>query len=215
MFLTTHKCGSTFMKLFSLINFTNKINSKSQDEGEELIKSHFHTWKNKNNITINDLYNPKIKKFQIVRNPYDRFRSYFQMIHKEKSLGIVGRGDVGDTIEKTLGFLINSHPSELRTQIEWDASKRRERKFKTLPSRYLQFYEHLYPQYSWLFSKYFIPIKLENLDEILKNKFPNFKIPNNSFSHHIKEKKIKLNQESKNQIYELYRDDFVKFNYKK
>ena len=138
------------------------------------------------------------------------------MVHKEKSLGMVGRGDVGDTVEKTLGFLINPHPSKLRTQIEWDTSKRRERKFKTLPSKYLQLYEHLFPQYSWLFSKYFIPIKLENLDKELKDIFPNSIIPNKlSFSHHTKEKKLKLNQELKNQIYELYRDDFVKFNYKK
>ena len=53
------------------------------------------------------------------------------------------------------------------------------------------------------------------MNEELKNEFPSFNIPNNSFSHHNKEKIPKLNNKTKDQIYELYRDDFVKFNYKR
>ena len=81
---------------------------------------------------------------------------------------------------------------------------------------YLSLYEHLFPQHDWLFSKYFQPIKLEDLDEFLKDT-PNYIIPEKTnFNHHTKYIfESKLDQETKDKIYELFRDDFIKFNYKR
>ena len=83
---------------------------------------------------------------------------------------------------------------------------------------YLPFYEHLFPQHDWLFSKYFKSIKLENLNEYLLDEFPNSIIPDKTkFPHHRSPHSLQneINPKSKNQIYELYRDDFAKFNYEK
>ena len=81
---------------------------------------------------------------------------------------------------------------------------------------YSQFYEHIFPQYSWLFSKYFTPIKLEKIDELLEQN-PDYFLPKKaSFKHHTKyQYGIEIDQEIKDKIYDLYVYDFIKLNYEK
>ena len=57
MFLTTPKCGSQFIKLFCLSNFT-KYTTDSKN-----IEFNFREWSNDNTITIGDLNNSDIKKY--------------------------------------------------------------------------------------------------------------------------------------------------------
>jgi len=226
MFLTTPKCGSQFIKLFCLLNFTKEnpdlpyndsvLESLRPQDITELIKNndtekHFREWKDNNTVTIEDLNNPNIKRYQLVRNPYNRLISYF------KGATHSGGSDVKDTFEDTVKMIQNPHPVKLITKFNWDPKDRKEIKYKLPPIGYVQVYEHLFPQYSWLFSKYFKSIKLEDLDEVLKINFPDSIIPpKTAFKHHSQNlTSIKINNNIKDQIYKLYREDFKNFNYEK
>ena len=206
MFLTTPKCGSQFIKLFCLSNFT-KYTTDSKN-----IEFNFREWSNDNTITIGDLNNSDIKKYQIVRDPYKRLISFVSS-NLDKPENVGKKEDKLFTEQYLLRSIIKSikepHPDKSLG----------ERNF-SFPSKindsYLSLYEHLFPQHDWLFSKYFQPIKLEDLDEFLKDT-PNYIIPEKTnFNHHTKYIfESKLDQETKDKIYEQFRDDFIKFNYKR
>ena len=202
MFLTTPKCGSQFVKLFCLLNFTkeniNLLYNDSDSPNYTSTEQYFRDYKDKDIVTIEDLNNLNIKKYQIVRNHYKRALSFY--MHENRP------------VEDVIKRISNPHPVDSKNVAI----------FNTI---YLQFYEHLFPQHDWLFSKYFKPIKLENLDEYIEDKLPNSIVPDKSKFRHHKDYHLNLHpgvnspteisQKSKNQIYELYRDDFAKFNYKK
>ena len=233
MFLTTPKCGSQFIKMFCLLNFT-KYATVSYKNTEH----NFREWFVQQKLELEDLNNPDIQKYQIIRNPYERLVSFFK---SNSTKVLLAKDTFSDFIN-----LLNNPTNTFKSYLENSVS-------------YLQFYEHLFPQYHWLFSKYFTPIKLEKLDDKLKDIYPSFILPNKTnFSHHseflanisfenfvsertvsneqylsivnnvsIKEQFNKHKEQKnkhwqslctpkiRNQIYDLYRDDFVKFNYER
>ena len=202
MFLTTPKCGSQFIKLFCLLNFTKYTTDNNN------VESKFRFWSNTNTITLKNLNDPSIQKFQIVRNPYERFLSYitsnFDKFPKNERKNL-SSSYIKSVINVTLKTINEPHPDKLK--LVGQTGKE---------DTYSQFYEHIFPQYSWLFSKYFTPIKLEKIDELLEQN-PDYFLPKKtSFKHHTKyQYEIEMDQEMKDKIYDLYAYDFIKLNYEK
>lgn len=209
MFLTTPKCGSQFIKSFCLSNFTKYI---TDNENREF---NFREWSNDNTVTIEDLNNSDIKKYQIVRDPYKRLISFVSS-NLDKPENIGKKEDKLFTEQYLLRSIIKSIKGPHPVKIPTNGVLPNKEKISFLYDGYLSLYEHLFPQHDWLFSKYFQPIKLEDLDEFLKDS-PNYIIPKKqNFNHHTKYIfESKLDKKTKDKIYEIYRDDFVKFNYKK
>ena len=234
MFLTTPKCGSQFTKLFCLLNLTDPtgqgrpndfFNSNNPElrqffpneklsinqpvivsEIHNVVEQYFREWGNDNTVTIEDLNNSNIKKYQIVRDPYKRLISFVSS-NLDKPENIGKKEDKLFTEQYLLRSIIKYIKEPHKNTLEFSGK---------INNGYSSLYEHLFPQHDWLFSKYFQPIKLADLDEFLKDS-PNYVIPEKqNFNHHTKYIfESKLDQETKDQIYELFRDDFVNFNYEK
>ena len=210
MFLTTPKCGSSYLKSFSLLNLSNVknkyINHYELISNEEL---GINAWRKNNPITFEDLNDPTIQKFQLTRNPYERLTSFF----KHKIL---------------YPIVVSNHPYSLKENFEMfittlDSSNESKIYKNIPPDTFIEIHEHLYPQYHWLFSKYFEPIDLNDLENKLQDIFPSSILPSkNSFTHHNNNvwrnnsQPLDLySQETSDRVYNLYRDDFDKFNYER
>ena len=169
----------------------------------------------KENIEAYDSY----RKFTIVRNPYDRMISWY--FYLKRAMGVEQtRGDYrwssgehfpSDFLQWIRDPLKNYYTSwklsdvrnSLHTDIEFDNSGEREGGIPLLS-----------PQCTWLDNTVEI-LKYENLKEEL-NKF--FKKEINIPSRNAAKRKEYLhyyNEESLGIVYDTYKEDFQKFNYKK
>ena len=226
MFLTTPKCGSQFTKLFCLLNLIDDLSKSAfqqtlfidqeqhSSNNKNVVEDYFRKWANNNPVNIDDLNNSSIKKYQIVRDPYKRLISFIS-----SNLNKLGDSDDSPILNKCVGkdklfteqYLLRSiikYLKEPHQNVSEFSGK--------INIGYYSLYEHLFPQHDWLFSKYFQPIKLEDLDEFLKDNYDYIIPKKQNFKHHTQHKfESKLDQETKDQIYELFRDDFINFNYEK
>jgi|1_EtaG_2_1085319.scaffolds.fasta_scaffold67489_1 hypothetical protein len=218
MFLITAKCGSQFVKRFFINNFTDerwtkaKVGDKIECEPEDF-DAFMDLWEkmtineyNWDIITTDKLLEPGIKRFQIVRNPFARLVSLQQSNTTYKT------DSLNSLVEIALDPLPHFHENK-----------------KGIIVNVARLIDHMYPQYSWLYSRYFQPIKLEDLSDILREIFPEseHKYPDLNdtkiFKHHSKKdydwreyyrSGAYDTRQLMNNICELYHDDFHKFGYK-
>ena len=137
------------------------------------------------------------KKFTIVRNPYSRMISWFFYLKKKTNPTNFITGEV------------NKEQLEFKKNVDFKQWVKSDFKYFNVYSRDL-----LMPQYNWVDETVTV-LKFENLKEELE-KFFKYKIniPHNNATNH--EKYINYyDQESLDIVYDKYKKDFEKFNYKK
>ena len=205
IFLTTPKCGSKFIEAFYLANFVPEI---KQVEVQRLINKRMLNQDLSFKTIINYPQFGDYNKFQIVRNPYARIIS--MMISTRRS----GNSQTGwkpsitkaEILEITKKWFISTEGTHFPSAGDLD---------------------HIYPQYNWLYSRFFDYLNLENINKKLLNIFPKAKIPDlndNKFSHHVNSpQKISYDWREyytgydgkvlQDLIYGIYKTDFNKFGY--
>lgn len=135
-------------------------------------------------------------KFSIVRNPYDRLVSEYYWC-QIKNVGYKS----GQTFDDFLNYVINIFKNN---------------KF------YMNIYtDHFIPQYNFLYDNNILEVdkvfKHEYFNEIIQFLNEEYNINTNLYENLkvYKGKKLNLNQNQKNIIYNLYKKDFELFNYQK
>ena len=157
MFLHSPKCGSSYLKSFSLLNLSNQkisedINHYELISNEEL---GINTWRKNNSITLENLNDPTIQKFQITRNPYERVSSYFK--HKILRFIIINlqKHSLSNPLsgeDKTFRSLAMNQISNFNMFITTLENPNEPKVHKNIPlDTFIEIHEHLYPQYHWLF----------------------------------------------------------------
>ena len=77
-FLTTPKCGGSFIKAFFLLNFTEHINDPyATTDHQRLTDKYARDWMLNNPLPIESFTDLSIRKFQITRNPLNRAVSFY------------------------------------------------------------------------------------------------------------------------------------------
>ena len=194
LFVHIPKCGGSTVE--------HKLNLQNGKNGFRLIKNinstkamhHFSIEEYKN--FFNETRYNNFNKLTIVRNPYSKFISEYYYF-KRKKKGLLKDISLED-------FLIYTE-------------KLHENNFSN--TEYNLYNDHFYTQSSFLYDNKSINIdnifKLENFNEIKKyidENYPNEKKWKHLDKNNIK-KKIELSDVQKKRVYQLFKEDFINFNY--